>query len=184
MSGIILASVFDSVDWGQVFVPDTPLLEIFVRGTVIYLSVLVLLRVFVKREVGSMGITDLIVIVFLADAAQNAMAGDYRAVPDGVLLMLVIVGWAYVLDRIAYHVPAFQRLMQPAPVHLVKDGKLDRRNLRREFVTESELMGELRLQGVEDLADVRDAYIEQDGRISVIRRDGQDSGRNEKKRAA
>jgi hypothetical protein len=64
------------------------------------------------------------------------------------------------------------------------DSGRPKREARREYVTGSELMGELRLQGVEDLADVRDAYIEQDRRISVIRRDGEESGGNEKERAA
>jgi uncharacterized membrane protein YcaP (DUF421 family) len=176
MDAQLVAAVFSQVDWREVLLPDTPIVEIFVRGTVIYLAVLVLLRVFNKREAGSLGITDLIVIVFLADAAQNAMAGDYKSVPDGIILMFVIVGWAFALDRLAYHVPFLDRLMRPAPVTLIRDGRVDRRALRREAITQDELLGELRLQGVEDTSEVRLAKMEQDGRISVIKREAQGSG--------
>nr|MBP7571903.1 DUF421 domain-containing protein [Acidobacteriota bacterium] len=73
------------VDWGRVFAFDTPWLEIVVRGTAIYLGLFLLLRLVLKRQAGTVGITDLLVIVLIADAAQNAMADDYRSVPDGLL---------------------------------------------------------------------------------------------------
>jgi len=70
------------VDWRQVFVPDTPPLEIVVRGTIMYMAVLLLLRFVFKRRLGALGVTDLIVIVFIADAAQNGMAGDCRSLTE------------------------------------------------------------------------------------------------------
>lgn len=78
---------FGDVDWARVFIPDTPLLELLVRGSLVYFGVFILLRVVLKRESGSVGISDLIVVVFLADAAQNGMADDYRSVPDAIVLM-------------------------------------------------------------------------------------------------
>ena len=57
-----------------------------------------LLRFVLKREAGTLAITDLLVVVLIADAAQNAMADDYRSVPDGLLLVATIVFWSYALD--------------------------------------------------------------------------------------
>src|SRR5262249_15775985 len=74
-------------DWHKMFALDTPVLEIFLRGTIVYLALFVFLRYVVKREVGTVGIADLLVIVVIADAAQNAMAGDYVSITDGVLLI-------------------------------------------------------------------------------------------------
>ncbi|HEY7909583.1 MAG TPA: hypothetical protein VIC60_11945, partial [Thermomicrobiales bacterium] len=74
-------------DWQKMFALDTPLLEIVIRGTIIYLALFTLLRFVVKREVGTVGIADLLVIVVIADAAQNAMAGTYTSITDGVLLI-------------------------------------------------------------------------------------------------
>ncbi len=62
------------VDWAKTFLPNTPLLEIFLRGSLTYLALFFLLRIVLKRESGGMGVTDLLVIVLIADAAQNAMA--------------------------------------------------------------------------------------------------------------
>jgi uncharacterized membrane protein YcaP (DUF421 family) len=152
--------------------PGTPVLEIFVRGTVVYLALFVLLRFVLKRESGTVGITDLLVIVLSADAAQNAMADDYKSLPDGLLLVATIVFWAYLINWLAYRVPFIQKLVVAPPLELVRDGSELPRNLRRELITHEELISQLRLQGVEMLDDVKKAYMEPDGRISVVRRNG------------
>jgi uncharacterized membrane protein YcaP (DUF421 family) len=160
------------VDWGKLFTFDTPVLEILVRGTLTYLAILVMLRVVGRRETGSVGITNLLTVVLLADAAQNAMAGEYTSIPDGVLLVGTIVFWSWFLDWAKYRWPGFARIVEPPALPLVKDGRLLVRNLRQEMITREELMSQLRLQGVDDLAQVKRAYIESDGRISVVPRDG------------
>jgi len=164
--------MFGEVDWQKLFVPSMPLTEIFIRGTIVYLGLLILLRLF-RREAGTVGIPDLLVLVLIADAAQNAMASDYTSVTDGLLLVLTIIGWSYFLNWLGYHVTFVGRLVHPPPTPLIEDGKLLRQNMRRQFVTEEELMSHLREQGVEDVGHVKRAYIEGDGRISVVARDGQ-----------
>jgi uncharacterized membrane protein YcaP (DUF421 family) len=159
------------VDWRGTLVPDTPLLEIFIRGTVVYFALFTLLRVVLKRQRGGVAFTDLLVIVLIADAAQNAMAGDYRSVPDGMLLVGVIVGWAYSLDWLGYRVPLIQRFVHPEGVHLVRNGRLLRKNLAKENFTLEELQSQLRIQGVEDLEEVDEVLLEGDGQLSVVRKD-------------
>jgi uncharacterized membrane protein YcaP (DUF421 family) len=157
-------------DWWRLFVPDTPLWEIALRGSVIYLSIFLLLRVLLKRESGSTGVTDLLVIVLIADAAQNGMADDYTSIADGVLLVAVIIGWAYVLDAIAYRWPAAARIINPRSLVLVRDGRILRHNMRRELITEEELYSQLRQRGVERLDDVKEVRMESEGSLSVITR--------------
>lgn len=79
-----------------------------------------------------------------ADAAQNGMAKEYRSVTEGVMLVAMIIGWDYALDWLGYRFPAFQRLVRPAPLPLVRNGKLLYANMRRELVTREELMTQLR----------------------------------------
>ncbi|WP_229402671.1 DUF421 domain-containing protein [Micromonospora okii] len=164
-------------DWREVFIPDTSLLEIAVRGSVIYLTLFFLLRVVLKRESGTTGVSDLLVIVLIADAAQNGMADEYTSVTNGVVLVAVIIGWSYVLDAVAYRWPAAARVIHPRPLLLVRDGEILRRNMRRELVTEEELLSQLREQGVAELSEVREARMESDGQFSVITRDGGDKAR-------
>jgi uncharacterized membrane protein YcaP (DUF421 family) len=160
-------SVLDAVDWGQVLRPDTPILEIVVRGTLVYAALFILLRV-LRRQNGALGVTDLLVIVLIADAAQNAMAGNYTSVTDGVLLVSVIIFWAWFLDFLSYHVPAVEKVVNPPRLKLVERGRALRKNMRREFVTMDELMASIRAHGIEELSRVKVAYMESDGQISVI----------------
>jgi uncharacterized membrane protein YcaP (DUF421 family) len=169
-----------SGDWSEIFVPDTPLLEIIIRGTIMYLALFALLRFVLKRQAGTIGITDLLVVVLIADAAQNAMSADYKSVADGILLVFVIVFWAFALDWLGYHSKALGRFVHPPPLPLVEDGQVRPRNLRRELITEEELMSQLREQGVEDIAQVKRAQMEGDGRISVVTKDSEQNSRGNK----
>lgn len=155
-------------DWQKAFVPTTSILEIVIRGSIMYLAIFFLLRFILRREAGTVGITDLLVVVLIADAAQNGMASDYTSITEGLVLVTTIVLWSFFLDWLGFHFPAIQDLLHPRPLLLVKDGRTDKRNLRKELITNEELMGQLREQGVDKLDKVKEAYMEQDGRISVI----------------
>jgi uncharacterized membrane protein YcaP (DUF421 family) len=170
--------------WRQILVPTVPLVEIFLRGTVIYLTLFVLLRFVFKRQYTALGVTDLLVIVLIADAAQNAMSANYRSLTDGLLLVLVIIGWAYVLDWLAFHVHPFERIVRPPPTPLVEDGRMLRNNMRRELVSESELVTRVREEGLDDISKVRTAYLEPDGEISVISKEEHRPVRPGKRRKA
>ncbi len=167
--------MFGSVDWAEVFIPQTPLLEIIVRGAVTYLVLYALLR-FVRRQVGSLSVNDLLVLVLIADAAQNAMAGEYKSVSDGVLLVAVIIGIATSMNWLGFHVPWLQRVVHPDAVPLVKDGQPDEATLRRYMATREELMTQLRLQGVAEITEVQAAYVEGNGQISVLTEEHESRG--------
>ena len=167
------------VDWQKAFVPQLSVAEIFLRGTAVYFLLFAFLRI-LRRESGAIGITDLLVVVLIADAAQNAMAGDYVSITEGALLVGTIAVWDYALDWLGYHSRFVARLLRPAPLTLVKDGRMLRRNMRRELITEEELMSQLRQQGVGDLSEVEQARLEGDGHISVVKREsGGGSGRGD-----
>jgi uncharacterized membrane protein YcaP (DUF421 family) len=163
---------FFRLNWEELFIPSTSLLEIVVRGTVMYLVMFVLLRVVLKRQSGGVAITDILVVVLIADAAQNGMAGDYSSIPEGILLVGTILFWSFAIDWIAFRVPAIDRFLSPPPLKLIENGRLLRKNLRKEYITEDELMGKVRLKGVKHLSQVQTAYMESDGEISVIEKVG------------
>jgi uncharacterized membrane protein YcaP (DUF421 family) len=113
---------------------------------------------------------DILVLVIIADAAQNGMSGEYKSVTDGAILVGTIVAWDYVIDWLNYNVPALRGWLEPPPLPLVRDGRILRRNLRHEFVTEDELQSKLREHGIDDVRQVAKAYMEPDGEVSVIKR--------------
>lgn len=157
-------------DWSTMFTFSVAPLEIFIRGTIVYWFIFVLLRLAGRRDVGSLGVADMLVLVLIADAAQNAMAGEYKSILDGMVLISTILGWTVLVDRVGYFCKPLGRLLESDRVCLVRDGVVSKRALRREYLTEDELMSQLRLKGVLELSEVRRAYMEPDGDISVIRR--------------
>jgi uncharacterized membrane protein YcaP (DUF421 family) len=159
------------INWYKVFMPDTPVLEIFVRGTVMYLALFILLRVILRREAGNIGIADILVIVLLADAAQNGMAGSYNSIADGVMLVTVIILWSHFLDWLSFKYKFLEKLIKPSKLVIINDGKMIKKNMRRELITAEELMTEVRKQGIDALDKVKRAYMEHDGSITVIKKE-------------
>ena len=157
------------IDWTSLFVPSVKISEIVVRGTVMYLLIFAFLR-FLRREAGSLSIPDVLFVVLVADASQNALSGGYTSITEGALLVATIGFWDFVLDWVGYHVPWMRRFVLPAPLPLINNGRLLRRNMRHEMITEDELKGFLREQGVEDINELKKCFLEGDGRISVIKK--------------
>jgi uncharacterized membrane protein YcaP (DUF421 family) len=159
------------MDWNGMLTTDwAELAEIAIRGTLMYLTIFAMLRIWRRGAVGP-STPDVLLIVVIADAAQNGMAGSYQSVPAGLVLVLVILTWSVVLDMVAYRFPRFGRLVEPPATILVKDGVANHSNLRRNLITRGELMTAIHDAGVESLSDVRSAYLEGDGEISVVPRE-------------
>jgi uncharacterized membrane protein YcaP (DUF421 family) len=158
------------IDWQAVLVPSMSLLELVLRGSVTYLLILAAFRV-LRREAGALGTADLLVVVLVADAAQNAMSSQYNSLTEGAVLVGTIFAWNYLLDWLAYRSRWVYRLLHPSPLPLIEDGRVKRSSLRSEMLTLGDLKQQLREQGVEDIGQVKRCYLEPDGRLSVIRRD-------------
>ena len=159
-------------DFAQLFALSVSPLELVIRGSVIYWFLFLIFRFLNPRDIGTLGFGDVLLLVLIADAAQNAMAGEYKSITDGCILVGTIIGWNFLLDWAAYRFPIFRRLAEPRPMTLVRNGRIERRNLRREFITVDELTAKLREHGIEHLQDVKLACVESDGEISVIRARG------------
>jgi uncharacterized membrane protein YcaP (DUF421 family) len=157
------------IDWEAVFKPSTSIPEIILRGTLVYLFLFIVLR-FLRRSAGAIGISDLLVVVVIADAAQNAMGSKYESVTEGAALVVTIVAWDYLFDWIAFRFPSLRPILRPQPLLLIKNGRMLLRNMRKEMVSEDELISELREQGVENVEDVKYSYMEPDGHISVVKK--------------
>ncbi len=151
------------------FVPTESVLEIIIRGTIMYLGMFALLRVF-RRQSGGIGIADILVIVVIADAAQNGMAGDSKSITEALILISTIVLWDWLFDWLGYKSSFFARIMAPQPLLLIEDGKILFTNLEKELITEDELMGQLREQGIDDLSIIKKCFLESSGHFSVLTR--------------
>lgn len=163
--------ILSQIQWEKMFVAEIPLLEIFLRGTIMYLAIYFLLRFVPKRQTGALGIADVLVLVLIADAAQNAMADDYHSLTEGLLLVSTIVFWSLALDWLGYHFPRLERIFHPSPLKIVQDGQFLHKQMKKELISKDELLSQLRQHGVSDVKKVKEACIEGDGHISVIKQD-------------
>jgi uncharacterized membrane protein YcaP (DUF421 family) len=156
----------------DLFAREFPIWHMVVRGTVVYWFLLLVFRFVLRRDVGSMGVADLLFVVLVADAASNAMQGEYRSINDGLVVLSTLIAWNFTLDWLSFRFPTFAKLLEPGPEVLVRHGRVNRWALRREMITMEELASKLREEGVESLADVRMARLESDGKLSVFTKSG------------
>jgi len=165
-----------SVDWAELLIPTHSILEMIVRGSLSYLALFAILRFVMKRQSSTIGIADILVIVVIADASQNGFAKEYKSFTESIVLVLTIVFWDFALNWLGFHFRFFEKLLAPAPVPLIIDGRLQRRNMRRELITEDELRSHLRQEGLKEFYEVESACIEANGEISVVKKDRDDAG--------
>lgn len=162
---------FAGVDWQGIFTPRNSLVELAVRGTLMYMVLLGLMRFALKRQAGGIGTTDVLVIVLLAEVAGNGFSAEYTSVVEGSVLVGTVLFWSYIFEWASHRYPSVRRVLHAPTLLLILDGKMIRKNMRAELVTEEELMAQLRENGIEHCSEVRRACMEADGMISIIRKE-------------
>ena len=155
------------IDWHTLFIPSGSLIEIIFRGSIIYLLLFVIMRI-LRREAGQLSIADILVVVIIADAAQNGMAGEYKSITEGLVLIMTIFLWDYAIDWLGIHNSLMHRLLHPKPIVLVDDGQVNWKTMRKQLISKEELMSFLRQEGVQNLGDVHRCYLEDNGNLSVV----------------
>jgi uncharacterized membrane protein YcaP (DUF421 family) len=167
-----------NVDFSGMFIPTQSLVEMFLRGTLVYVGLLMLMRS-MRREAGGLALSDILFIIILADAAQNAMSSDYKSITEGAVLVGAIAFWNYFFDWLSFNWPAFEKFMRPDSMMLIRDGRVLHENRRREMVTMGELLSELREQGIKSPTEVKECRLEGDGHISVIKFETGEEGKDD-----
>jgi uncharacterized membrane protein YcaP (DUF421 family) len=141
---------------------------IVVRTLVVYFALFIAIRVAGKREIGQMTPFDLVVLLVISNAVQNAMLGPDTSLNGGIVAALCLLGVNRLVARLGLRSRWLQEELVGQPAVLVNDGQLIHENLRREGVSESEVTQALREHGIQDLKTVKLAVLEVDGTISVV----------------
>ena len=158
-----------TVNLEALFRIETAVLELIIKGSVMYLGILLLFRVLPRRTGGEMAMMDLIFVLLIAEAATHSLGG-YSTITEGFIVIGTMMAWNYLFNFLSYYVPFVEKLVSPPPLQIIKNGRLLKRNMRREYLTEEELTDHLRLEGIDDISEVKAAYVEGDGKISVVAR--------------
>lgn len=163
---MILVPMIDSM-----FHLQLPLVEKIVRPVIVYLVLILLLRVFGKRELAQLNPFDLVVLLSLSNTVQNAIIGDDNSVTGGVVgaLSLLAINWLVV--RILFRSPRLSRALEGKRAVLIRDGQVDRKALEREALTREELLEVVHRQGFEHIHDVQRCELEPNGTFYIEARD-------------
>jgi uncharacterized membrane protein YcaP (DUF421 family) len=144
--------------------------EFVLRGIIIYVFLIALLRMTGKRQVGQLAPFDLVLLLVLSNAVQNAMNGGDNSVIGGMISAVTLVGANWIVGVLTYRSKKLEALVEGRPDVLIHDGKLFQKTLEHAKLTHHELMTALREAGCGSVEDVRAALLENDGSISVIPR--------------
>jgi len=161
------------MDWAWLVDFKVPAWELILRGSAMYWFLFLVFRLVLRRDVAAVGVADVLFVVLVADASQNAMTGGYVSVAEGAVLVATLIGWNLLLDWIAFRFAWAYRLVEPRPLLLIRRGRVQHKHLRAEMITLAELRGHLRQHGVESFDEVKAAWFESDGQFSVIKRDSE-----------
>jgi uncharacterized membrane protein YcaP (DUF421 family) len=147
------------------------LADIAIRTSVVYLTLLIGLRLTGQRQLGQMSSFDLVLLLIISNAVQNAMVGPDTSLVGGLVAAAVLIVWHQVIDRVRRYSRSASRLIAGEGIMLINNGTVLTEHLVRAGLTMDELLQALREHGVGRVADVRLAVLEPDGAISVIRFD-------------
>jgi len=147
------------------------ILDIVLRTAIIYAAVLIGMRLAGKRQVGQMTPFDLVLLLLIANAVQNAMTGPDTTLIGGLAAAATLLVLNTVISRLALRSKRVHSIVEGNPTMLIHSGKIIKNHLERENIGEQELQQALREHGIASVEEVQGAVLEVDGSISVIKKD-------------
>ncbi|KMQ65014.1 membrane protein [Chryseobacterium angstadtii] len=151
--------------------PVNPILDVVVRSLCVYLFMVIAIRLFGKNQLSQLNAGDVVLLLLISNAVQNAMVGQDTSLQGGLIAALVLFAANFVLKRLMFSNRKFETFMEEDPVILIRDGVIDQPALNRVKITRDELEEAIREHGVEKINDVKLSILEVDGNISVVSQD-------------
>jgi len=151
----------------HMFQMPLPIAEKLLRPVIVYLVLVLLLRLFGKRELAQLNPFDLVVLLSLSNTVQNAIIGDDNSVSGGVIGAFSLLAINWIVVRILFRSPKLTRMLEGRAAVLVRDGQIDRKALERESLTQTELVEVIHKQGFEHVHDVKRCELEPNGTFYV-----------------
>ncbi len=144
-----------------------PILEKLLRPAIVYLALVVLLRIFGKRELAQLNPFDLVVLLSLSNTVQNAIIGDDNSVSGGIIGAFALLAINWLVVRALFHSPKLTRMMEGRSAVLVRNGQVDQKALQRESLTREELLAVVHRQGFEGFHQIQRCELEPNGTFYI-----------------
>ena len=156
--------------WNDMFVIGLPILEKIIRPILVYLALVVLLRIFGKRELAQLNPFDLVVLLSLSNTVQNAIIGNDNSVTGGIIGAVTLLATNYLVVRFLFKHRRLDQLVEGKSTTLIDRGKILQKNLAKELLSHSELLTVLHRQGFDDVSEVEQCVLEPSGTFAVKRK--------------
>ncbi len=157
-----------------------PWWELIIRGIIVYVFLLALLRITGKRQVGQLAPFDLVLLLVLSNAVQNSMNAGDNSLVGGLVSAATLIGLNYLVGMATYRSKKLETIIEGQPQVLIHNGKLFEKVMARAQLTHHELNAALRRAGCTSIEDVHTAILENNGAISVVAvKDKESGGKNE-----
>lgn len=154
----------------ELFELSAPWWQFVLRAVVVYVLVMVLMRMSGKRAVGQFTPFDLVLVILLGNAVQNGINGGDNSLTGAVIMATTLIGLNYAVAFVTVRNRTFERFVEGEPVVLARHGKVFKKVLRRELVSEDDFDKALRKNSIEDVADAEVVLLENNGEISVVKK--------------
>lgn len=149
--------------WHDMFLIPIPILEKIIRPILVYFALIVLLRVFGKRELAQLNPFDLVVLLSLSNTVQNAIIGNDNSISGGVIGAATLLSINWLVVRVMYSSPRLNRVMGGVERTLITNGRVDKYALKKELLSDEELLAAIRRQGFDNFGDVSRCILEPNG---------------------
>lgn len=147
----------------------TPWYELVIRGTCIYFFMFVVLKIWGKKHLGEMAIFDFILLLFISEAVQNSLVDNDKSIVGGMIVILTFLSWNTLMNKLSYRFHSVEKFIDGEPTIVIKDGVVNNSVLKKEQITQQELYEALRQEGVAEIKDVKQATLETNGHLSVVK---------------
>ncbi len=156
--------------WSSIFALGAPLVEKVLRPAIVYLFLVVLLRIFGKRELAQLNPFDLVVLLSLSNTVQNAIIGNDNSLSGGLVGAFTLLAINYLVVRYLFRHRRLDQILEGRPTVLIEKGHINRKALAKELLTRSELMTVLHRQGFDRFDEVDHCVLEPGGTFAIRRK--------------
>jgi uncharacterized membrane protein YcaP (DUF421 family) len=146
---------------------ELPLLEKIVRPVIVYVALVIFLRIFGKRELAQLNPFDLVVLLSLSNTVQNAIIGNDNSITGGLIGAFSLLATNWLLVRVLFKMPKVNNALEGTETVLIRRGRVDRKAMQKETLTEIELLSVIHKQGLNEFAEVEKCVLEPNGTFYV-----------------
>lgn len=148
---------------------EVPWYDPLIRGAVIYFFIFIMVRIMGKKQLAKFTPFDLVLLMIISEAIQNGLSGEDHSITGSLISVSVIIGLNILLNEVLGHFPFIEKLVDGQPIVIVLNGKIFKKVMKQQKISEAELFEALREHEVMNPDEVKCAILEKDGNISVIK---------------